>query len=59
VQRNVRIVNNLDSKNISALQGEGGCVVFFLWKRYRVLIEFPGGGVTCPSGGSIGSEGGT
>ena len=22
-----------------------------LWKRYRVLIEFPGGGVTCPSGG--------
>ena len=22
-----------------------------LWKRYRVLIEFPGGGGTCPSGG--------
>lgn len=30
----------------------------FLWKRYRVLIEFPGGGVTCPSGGSPALQGG-
>ena len=29
-----------------------------LWKRYRVLIEFPGGGVTCPSGGGNRVRGG-
>ena len=29
-----------------------------LWKRYRVLIEFPGGGAPALQGGATGSEGG-
>ena len=31
----------------------GYCIIACvpMWKRYRVLIEYPGGGVTCPLGG--------
>lgn len=29
-----------------------------IWKRYRVLIEFPGGGFTCPLGGFNRVQGG-
>ena len=31
---------------------------FCIWKRYRVLIEFPGGGFTCPLGGFNRVQGG-